>query len=61
MSFRTQGQVDVEPPSVADSLRECATTSPQAYQAAVDAAVDDVESEVVEVFSPYCLDKLLGE
>jgi hypothetical protein len=26
MSFRTQGRVDVEPPSAADSLRECATT-----------------------------------
>jgi hypothetical protein len=50
--FRTQGRVDVEPPSVADSLRECATTSPWAWQAAVDAAVDDVEDEVNEYFSP---------
>jgi hypothetical protein len=28
--FRTPGQVDVEPPSVADSLRECAAASPRA-------------------------------
>jgi hypothetical protein len=46
VSFRTQGRDDVEPPSVADSLRECATTSPQALQA----AFDNVEDEVVEVF-----------
>jgi hypothetical protein len=49
--FRTPGRVDVEPPSVADILRECATTSPRAWQAAVDAdVVDDVEDEVVEIF-----------
>jgi hypothetical protein len=48
--FRTPGRVDVEPPSVADSLRECTTTSPRAWQAAVDAVVDDVEDEVVEVY-----------
>jgi hypothetical protein len=48
--FRTPGQVDVEPPSVADSLRGCAAASPRAWQAAVDAAVDDVEDEVVEIF-----------
>jgi hypothetical protein len=46
MSFRTQERVDVEPPSVANSLRECATASPRAWQA----AVDDVEDEVVAVF-----------
>jgi hypothetical protein len=52
MSFRTQGRVDVEPPSVADSLRECAVASPRAWQAVVDAdVVDDVEDEVVEIFS----------
>jgi hypothetical protein len=50
VSFRTQGRVDVEPPSIADSLREHITASPRAWQAAVDAAVDDVEDEVVEVF-----------
>jgi hypothetical protein len=51
MSFRTQGRVDVEPPSVADSLRECATMSPRACEATVDVAVvDDVEDEVVEIF-----------
>jgi hypothetical protein len=50
MSFRTQGRVDVEPPSVVDSLRECAAANPRAWQAAVDAVVDDVEDEVVEVF-----------
>jgi hypothetical protein len=50
MIFRTPGRVDVEPPSVADSLHECAVASPRAYRAAVDAAVDDLESEVVEVF-----------
>jgi hypothetical protein len=54
MIFRTQGRVDVEPPSVADNLRECSTMSPRAWQAGVDAAVDDVEGEVVEVFSPSC-------
>jgi hypothetical protein len=46
MSFRTQGRVDVEPPSVADSLCECAAMSPRAWQDAVDAAIDDVEDEV---------------
>jgi hypothetical protein len=50
MSFRTPGRVDVEPPSVADSLRECAATSPRAWQATVDAIVDDVEDEVVKIF-----------
>jgi hypothetical protein len=43
MSFRTQGWVDVKPPNVADSLRECTTTSPQVWQTAVNA-------DVVEVF-----------
>jgi hypothetical protein len=53
MSFRTQGRVDVEPPSVADSLHGCATTSPQALQGTADAdVVDDVENEVVEIFFP---------
>jgi hypothetical protein len=51
MNFHTQGRVDIEPPSVADSLRECATTSPQASQA----AFDDIEDEVVEIFSSSCL------
>jgi hypothetical protein len=46
VSFRTQGRVDVEPPSVTDSLRECAAASPRAWQA----AFDDVEEEVVAVF-----------
>jgi hypothetical protein len=50
VSFRTQGRVDVEPPSVVDSLRECATASPRAWQSTVDAVVDDVEDEVVEIF-----------
>jgi hypothetical protein len=27
--FRTPGRVDVEPPSVADRLRECVATSPE--------------------------------
>jgi hypothetical protein len=49
--FRTQGRVDVEPPSVADSLRECTAASPRAWQAAVNAdVVDDIEDEVVEIF-----------
>jgi hypothetical protein len=48
--FRTPGRVDVEPPSVADNLRECAATSPRAWQAAVDAVVDDAEDDVVEIF-----------
>jgi hypothetical protein len=49
--FCTPGRVDVEPPSVADSLREYATSSPRALQAVVDAdVVDDVEDEVVEIF-----------
>jgi hypothetical protein len=53
--FHTPGRVDVEPPSVADSLRECVTTSPQAWQSAVNAdIVDDVEDEVVEIFFLDC-------
>jgi hypothetical protein len=48
MSFRTPGRVDVEPPSVADSLRECTTASTRAWQVVVDAEVDDVEDEVAE-------------
>jgi hypothetical protein len=52
MSFRTQGRVDVEPPSVADSLHECATTSPRTWQA----AADEVEDEVVKILFPLsCL------
>jgi hypothetical protein len=50
VSFHTKGRVDVEPPSVANSLRERAMTSPQAWQAIVDAIIDDVEDEVVKVF-----------
>jgi hypothetical protein len=51
MSFRTQGRVDVEPPSVADSLRECTATNPRTWRAAVDAdVVDDIEDEVVKIF-----------
>jgi hypothetical protein len=50
MSFRTLGRVDVEPPSVADSLRECATASPRAWQG----TVDDLEDKVVEIFSSGC-------
>jgi hypothetical protein len=55
MSFRTQGRVDVEPPSFADSLRECAAASPRAWQSTADArsgadVVDDVEDEVVKIF-----------
>jgi hypothetical protein len=51
VSFRTQGRVDVEPPSVTESMREFATSSPRAWQAAVDAdVVDDVEDKVVEIF-----------
>jgi hypothetical protein len=45
--FRTQGRVDVEPLSVADSLRECALSSPRAWEAVVDA-------DVVEIFSSGC-------
>jgi hypothetical protein len=57
MIFCTPGRVDVEPPGVADSLHECATASPRAWQVAVDAdVVDDVEDEVVEIFSSSCLD-----
>jgi hypothetical protein len=54
--FCTPGRVDVEPPSVADSLHECTAMSPRVYQAVVDAdvvdadEVDDVEDEVVEIF-----------
>jgi hypothetical protein len=29
MSFRTQERVDVEPPSIVDSLRKCATVIPE--------------------------------
>jgi hypothetical protein len=46
VSFRTQGRVDVEPSSIVNSLRECAMTSPRAYQA----AADDLEDEVVEIY-----------
>jgi hypothetical protein len=66
MSFRTQGRVDVEPPSVADSLRECAATSPRAWQATVDAdVVDDVDNEVVKniflrVESDNCASAICG-
>jgi hypothetical protein len=50
MSFRTPGRVDVEPPSVANNLRECAAASPRAWQAAADAdVVDNIEDEVVEI------------
>jgi hypothetical protein len=49
--FRTPGRVDVEPPSVADSLHECAAASPRAWQAAVDV---DVVDKVVEIFSSSC-------
>jgi hypothetical protein len=55
MSFRTQGRVVVEPPSVTDSLRECTMMSPQAWQAAVDAdIVDDIKDEIVKLFSSDC-------
>jgi hypothetical protein len=51
MIFDTLGRVDVEPPSVADSLRERAMTSPQALQAVINAdVVDDVEDKVVKIF-----------
>jgi hypothetical protein len=51
MIFDTPGRVYVEPPSVADSLRECTTVSPQALQGTADAdVVDDLEDEVVAVF-----------
>jgi hypothetical protein len=54
--FRTQGRVDIEPPSIDDSLRECAAASPRAWKATVDRdVVDDVEDEVVEIFSSGCL------
>jgi hypothetical protein len=55
MSFRTPGRVDVEPPSVADILRECATSNPQTWKA----VVNDVEDEVVEVFFFFELSELL--
>jgi hypothetical protein len=48
--FGTPGRVDVKPPSVPDSLRECTSVRPRAYQAAVYAAVDNLESKVVKVF-----------
>jgi hypothetical protein len=52
MSVRTQGRVDVEPPRVADSLRECMAASPRAWQAIAEMdVVDDVEDEVVTIFS----------
>jgi hypothetical protein len=51
VSFRTQGRVDVEPPSIADSLRKCAMTSPRTWQAIADEdVVDNVEDEVVKLF-----------
>jgi hypothetical protein len=34
--FCTPGRVDVKPPSVADSLRECAMSSPRAWQGTID-------------------------
>jgi hypothetical protein len=55
--FRTPGRVDVEPPSVADSLHECATSSPRAWQA----AVDDVEDEVVKIFFSSELSELRSQ
>jgi hypothetical protein len=59
VSFRTQGRVDVEPPSVADSLRKCAMSSPRAWEATVDVdVVGDVEDEVVKIFSSDCLNNL---
>jgi hypothetical protein len=45
--FRTPEWVNIEPPSVADSLRVCARTSPQAWQA----EVDEFEDKVVKIFS----------
>jgi hypothetical protein len=57
MNFRTQWRVDVEPPSAADSLRECATTSPRAWQA----AVDDFEDEVVKIFFSFGLSGQSGD
>jgi hypothetical protein len=51
MIFCIPGRVNVEPPSVADSLRECTMTSPRAWQAGAETdVVDDVEDEVVELF-----------
>jgi hypothetical protein len=50
VSFRTPGRVNVEPPSVVDSLRKRAMLSPRAWQVAVDAAVDDVKDDVVAIF-----------
>jgi hypothetical protein len=50
MIFCIPGRVDVEPPSVADSLHECTTASPRVWQVAVDVIVDDVEDKVVKVF-----------
>jgi hypothetical protein len=59
MSFCAERRGDVDPPSVADSLRECAMTSPRAWQTAVDAdVVDDVEDEVVKLFFSGCLSSL---
>jgi hypothetical protein len=51
--FRTPGRVDVESPSVANSLRECAAASPRAWKAGVNVdVVDDLEDEVevVDIF-----------
>jgi hypothetical protein len=60
VNFRTPGRVDVEPPSVADSLRECTASSPRAWQAAVDVdVVDDLEDEVVDVFFSGLSEQLL--
>jgi hypothetical protein len=45
--FRTPEQVDIEPPSVADSLRECVAMSPRAWEGAVDAdVVKNVEDDI---------------
>jgi hypothetical protein len=49
--FLHSGRVDVEPPSVADSLCECVTMSPRAWQATVDV---DVVDKVVKIFSVGC-------
>jgi hypothetical protein len=46
VSFRTPGRVDVEPPSIADCLHECAALSPRAWQT----IVDDVKDKVVKIF-----------
>jgi hypothetical protein len=53
MIFDTLGRVDVEPPSVADSLRKlCDDEPPSVAGIAVDDdVVDNIEDEVVEIFS----------